>query len=55
MKPSRLILGTATLLPVLLAGVAVFAPAFAEDAKPAADAEKKPKADGDKKPSAEKH
>ncbi len=38
MKPSRLILGTATLLPVLLAGVAVFAPAFAEDAKPAADA-----------------
>ena len=38
MKPSRLILGTAALLPVLLAGAAVFAPAFAEDAKPAADA-----------------
>ena len=38
MKPSRLFLGTAALLPVLLAGVAVFAPAFAEDAKPAADA-----------------
>ena len=38
MKRSRLILGTAALLPVLLAGVAIFAPAFAQVAVPAADA-----------------
>ena len=38
MKPSRLIVGGAALLPMLLAGVALFSPAFAEDAKPAADA-----------------
>ena len=38
MKRSRLILGTAMLLPVLLAGVAIFAPAFAQVAVPAADA-----------------
>ena len=38
MKPSRLIVGGAALLPLLIAGVALFSPAFAEDAKPAADA-----------------
>ena len=38
MKPSRLVLGTAVLLPALLAGVALFAPAFAQTAQPAAEA-----------------
>jgi Amt family ammonium transporter len=38
MKRSRLILGTAALLPVLVAGVAIFSPAFAQDTKAAADA-----------------
>ena len=38
MKRSRLVLGTAALLPVLVAGVAIFAPAYAQDTKSAADA-----------------